>query len=321
MTLSTPARRHRPRTRRSTTALLSAAVLSASTIATGATVALSMPAEAATPTYSLWTDQTLPTNPADADTSQVTLGMKFSSKVDGVVKAIRFFKSAQNTGPHTGQLWTANGKLLAKVNFASSSTAGWKNATLSNPVSISAGTAYVASYVAPHGRYAGDQNTLSPSKPQALKDLTAVQGVYTYGTGFPQKTWNNSNYYVDVRFSPSAGGATVPTPTPSPTPTPTPTPTPAPTGLRGWQLTSTNIGLAPHGLSCNTLPAYTGSGKPAAGREISGKRIETPLTSRRGTSPLRSPTSEPPPWDAAFRWSRRSTPIRAAAGTVPHRRQ
>lgn len=54
----------------------------------------------------------------------------------------------------------------------------------------------------------------------------------------------------------------------------TPTPTPP---AAGWLLTSTNIGLTPHGLSCGSLPAYTGSNKPAAGTLISGKRVNTTL--------------------------------------------
>lgn len=59
------------------------------------------------------------------------------------------------------------------------------------------------------------------------------------------------------------------------TPTPgggTPTPPSA-----GWLLTSTNTGLAPYGLSCGSLPSYTGSGKPAAGTVISNKRVNTTL--------------------------------------------
>jgi hypothetical protein len=47
--------------------------------------------------------------------------------------------------------------------------------------------------------------------------------------------------------------------------------------LLGWQLTSTNVGLAPHGLSCESLPAYTGALKPASGARISAVRITGPL--------------------------------------------
>jgi hypothetical protein len=55
-------------------------------------------------------------------------------------------------------------------------------------------------------------------------------------------------------------------------------PTPPPTGeLKGWELTPTNVGLAPHGLSCATLPPYTGTNTPPAGTVISGKLISTNL--------------------------------------------
>ena len=52
----------------------------------------------------------------------------------------------------------------------------------------------------------------------------------------------------------------------------TPTPPSA-----GWLLTSINTGLAPHGLSCSSLPSYTGSSKPASGTVISNKRVNTTL--------------------------------------------
>ena len=47
--------------------------------------------------------------------------------------------------------------------------------------------------------------------------------------------------------------------------------------LMGWQLTASNIGLAPFGLSCDSLPAYTGAAKPAAGARISNVKITTNL--------------------------------------------
>lgn len=47
--------------------------------------------------------------------------------------------------------------------------------------------------------------------------------------------------------------------------------------LKGWQLTPTNTGLAPHGLSCDSLAAYAGSSKPAAGTVITEKRISSSM--------------------------------------------
>jgi len=56
-------------------------------------------------------------------------------------------------------------------------------------------------------------------------------------------------------------------------PTEPPTSNPA----RGWNVTAANVGLAGVGLSCDQLPVYTGSLKPASGTVLSGLRITGPL--------------------------------------------
>lgn len=53
-------------------------------------------------------------------------------------------------------------------------------------------------------------------------------------------------------------------------------------GLMGWQLNSHNVGLAPFGLTCSSLPVYKGSLTPAAGTRISGVRIVGQLDLRNG---------------------------------------
>lgn len=68
--------------------------------------------------------------------------------------------------------------------------------------------------------------------------------------------------------------------------TPPPT-TPPPVGLKGWQINPTNVGLAPHGLSCASLPEYNGpvsngNFKPAAGSVISKVRISKPMNLSNG---------------------------------------
>lgn len=69
---------------------------------------------------------------------------------------------------------------------------------------------------------------------------------------------------------------TPPTP-PTTTPPTTPTTTAPPEPLRGWQLTATNIGLAPHGLACATLRPYDGPPKPLRGARISNVSVTVPL--------------------------------------------
>jgi hypothetical protein len=100
---------------------------------------------------------------------------------------------------------------------------------LPSPIAVTANTTYIASYFAPNGRYAADQNTLATGVDRGpLHALPSASsggnGVFRYGsTGFPNSTFNNTNYWVDVVFNTTA---VVPTNTPTPTPTVTPTPLP-----------------------------------------------------------------------------------------------
>ena len=90
---------------------------------------------------------------------------------------------------------------------------------LSSPVTIAANTTYVASYYAPSGHYAGDDNYFATAGVDnaplhALGNgVDGGNGVYRYGTGggFPTSTFQSSNYWVDVVFQPSAGDTTAPT--------------------------------------------------------------------------------------------------------------
>lgn len=47
--------------------------------------------------------------------------------------------------------------------------------------------------------------------------------------------------------------------------------------VQGWTLTAETVGLAPLGLSCDSLPVYTGPAKPLAGTTISGQLITNGL--------------------------------------------
>ena len=63
--------------------------------------------------------------------------------------------------------------------------------------------------------------------------------------------------------------------------------------LVGWQLTASNVGLAPQGLSCSSLPAYTGSSKPAAGTVITQKRIQTAIDLSNGNITIEKSCIQP----------------------------
>ncbi|MGZ4602975.1 MAG: DUF4082 domain-containing protein, partial [Kineosporiaceae bacterium] len=108
-----------------------------------------------------------------------------------------------------GNLWSASGTKLASATFTGETASGWQQVLFATPVSITAGTVYVASYFAPVGHYAGDSGFFAAAGVDnvplhALRDgVSGGDGVYRYGTssGFPSSTYNSTNYWVDVVFA------------------------------------------------------------------------------------------------------------------------
>jgi hypothetical protein len=169
------------------------------------------PAEAATCPCTIFSSNQSPTVASDSDTSAVELGVKFRADQAGSVTGIRFYKGTGNTGTHTGSLWETDGTRLATVTFTGETSTGWQQANFAAPVAISADTTYIASYYAPNGHYAGENGFFASgvvnSPLTALQDGTeGGNGVYRYGSGggFPTSSYQASNYWVDLVFSPSA---------------------------------------------------------------------------------------------------------------------
>lgn len=149
----------------------------------------------------------VPQTPAAADTSAVTLGVRFVATETGYVNGIRFYKGAGNTGTHTGSLWTAGGTLVAAGTFTNESASGWQTLQFAEAVAVDPGTTYVAGYYAPNGRYAADAgyfdtvDVVSPPLRAKGKNSGESNGVYTGGSGFPSSSYANTNYWVDVLFT------------------------------------------------------------------------------------------------------------------------
>ncbi|HEY5807007.1 MAG TPA: DUF4082 domain-containing protein, partial [Povalibacter sp.] len=164
-------------------------------------------------TISIWSAAATPAVPSDADTGSVELGVKFRSDASGYVTGIRFYKGPANSGVHTGSLWTGGGQLLGTVTFTNESASGWQQANFASPIAIAADTMYVASYLAPNGRYSVNPGYFSSTGTDngvlhALSNPTAGgNGVFTYGSGgaFPANTYGAANYWVDVAFAATIG--------------------------------------------------------------------------------------------------------------------
>lgn len=210
---------------------------------------------------SIWNDSTVPVTPDSGDGAATEVGVKFTAATNGYVDGIRFYKSAANTGTHTGTLWTAAGAKLATGTFTNESTQGWEQLNFSTPVAVTAGTTYVASYYAPSGHYSVTANGLASAVTSG--PLTALasagsgsagNGLYVYGKdAFPTSSYNASNYWVDVVFTPVT---TIPTVTSgNPTNNQTSVPPAAPiTFAFNEPVQSSSIGFTLTDPSGNTVP-------------------------------------------------------------------
>ena len=67
---------------------------------------------------------------------------------------MRFYKSANNTGTHIGNLWSSTGgSSLATAAFTDESPSGWQEVLFDVPVAVTANTTYVVSYHTNVGHY------------------------------------------------------------------------------------------------------------------------------------------------------------------------
>jgi hypothetical protein len=158
----------------------------------------------------IWPNTATPIQPEYHDSAPSwELGLKFRSDVAGQITSIRFYKSTNNTGTHTGHLWTSTGTLLASATFTNETATGWQSVSFGSPVTISPNTTYVASYHLDSGYYVGDDgyftnNTVTSGPLHALADgVDGPNGVYAKGpSAFPTSSYQADNYWVDVVMVP-----------------------------------------------------------------------------------------------------------------------
>lgn len=171
--------------------------------------AVSCPCSAfgASPIPTTWTAVTGPATPAASETSAFELGLRFTPQSDGFVTGVRFYKGTGNTGTHVGSLWDSSGQKLASVTFTDETTIGWQSATFSSAVPVGAGSTYTVSYTAPNGHYAYQPWAFGEAGVEADPlELDGgygahAAGVYAAAGQYPQDSYQDSNYYVDVLFT------------------------------------------------------------------------------------------------------------------------
>ena len=142
--------------------------------------------------------------------SRLEVGMKFQSSAAGQITALKFYRSASDTGPDILDLWSATGTKLAQRDLhATRRRAAGRPSSSPTPVPIAANTTYVASL--PHDRrLCGDRQLLHRCRDQraadgARRSGSGGNGVYGYGgqrACFPTNSFGGGNYWVDVVYNP-----------------------------------------------------------------------------------------------------------------------
>ncbi|MER5419726.1 DUF4082 domain-containing protein [Streptosporangium roseum] len=260
--------------------------------------AAAQPAPAAAPQEpketSFWSTSTKVKATPRADRAPVELGMRFTAARSGWVAGVRFYKASGDRGKHTGSLWSAGGKRLARVTFAGESASGWQEARFASPVQLKAKQLYTVSYHSAAGNYVGSKG-FDSARSGPLATTSRNAGVFGYGRStFPDR-WNPKgyNYWVDVIFRwRDRSPAPVPTGSPQPSQPPqVPGETPVPSLTPSTDATpGTSPNPSETGASPDPSPSQTGTGPSPTGTGPSPSQTTgtSPSPSQTGASPSSS---------------------------------
>jgi Domain of unknown function (DUF4082)/Abnormal spindle-like microcephaly-assoc'd, ASPM-SPD-2-Hydin len=141
---------------------------------------------------------------SDGPTTNYELGAKFTSSVAGHITAIRFWKSSRESGTHVGHMWSVSGQLLASVTFMNETSSGWQQQSLTSPLAAKANTIYIVTVNTGNAFFVDTHNAFTTRiVNHDLSSVVGGNGVYGPPGRFPTNTWQASNYFRDIVFSPS----------------------------------------------------------------------------------------------------------------------
>jgi hypothetical protein len=142
------------------------------------------------------------TGASDGSNVNYELGTLLQSDIAGQITAIRFWKDANETGTHTGHIWSSSGTLLATVTFTSETASGWQVQNLTTPLAITANTSYVVSVNTGNTYYVATTSGLASKVTNVdLSTVVGNNGVFASAGSFPTGSWESTNYFRDVVFT------------------------------------------------------------------------------------------------------------------------
>lgn len=140
------------------------------------------------------------------DTTPVNLGVVFEVDEPGLIHGIRIWRRELDANGAVGALYNYSGDLLASADFPDDEL-GWIFAEFDEPVSIANFTSYIAAYHSPDGRFVSSPNFFDEDYESGHFVLpNGGNGRYAYDGSliFPTNSFSDSNYWVDVRYTPDA---------------------------------------------------------------------------------------------------------------------
>ena len=143
------------------------------------------------------------------------LGVRVISDVAGQITALRFWKGASESGPHTGHVWTAAGQLLATVAFSNEGASGWQEQALASPVTVAPFAEYVVSVTTSANKlFVVTPGTFGTDLVNGhLRAVAGSNGVYGPVGARPAQSYNSSNYFRDLVFVADTGSSDTTPPT------------------------------------------------------------------------------------------------------------
>jgi hypothetical protein len=154
---------------------------------------------------SLFASSVVPGTVDSGDGDPYTLGLRFKARVAGKITAVRYYKSAANTGTHTVYVWNAAGTVVASKVASGETATGWQTITLDAPVTVNKNTNYTVGYFVPNGHYSVDTSYYASAIQTG--DITVSAGNCYFNAssspGYPSSTFNASNYWIDLVFVPT----------------------------------------------------------------------------------------------------------------------